>query len=338
MYQYSLVVLGGTFDHFHKGHELFLEFILERSRNMLLGLTTDKFAHQKNLRNSIEPYNTRKQTLEAFFNTHQAGDRVQILPIDNVFIPKVWENLHIEAIIVTQESKKGAEFINKDRNNRNLPKLPIVVFPLVQGEGGLHISSYAVRSGQMTRDGKLYIKKEWLEKGLILPAHLRPKLAEPFGTLITNFSEWIRSSEVPQKEIIVTVGDWVTKSFNENNIEQWCSVIDWHVQRKRSFNTLLELGFTKEISTYKISNASGSITPALFKAVQSISDNHSSSRVLLEVQGEEDLAVLPFLLILPLGYVIFYGQPNVGIVRIDVAEGSKSKAQTIANSFVFPPN
>jgi len=51
------------------------------------------------------------------------------------------------------------------------------------------------------------------------------------------------------------------------------------------------------------------------------------------VDGEEDLAVLPVLLIAPLGFSIFYGQPNEGLVQVQVTEENKEQAYQFVNSF-----
>ena len=48
MMKYKLVVCGGTFDHFHRGHREFLRHILSVSSKVLIGLTTDKYLKEKN--------------------------------------------------------------------------------------------------------------------------------------------------------------------------------------------------------------------------------------------------------------------------------------------------
>ena len=50
------------------------------------------------------------------------------------------------------------------------------------------------------------------------------------------------------------------------------------------------------------------------------------------VKGEEDLAVLPCLLIAPEDAVILYGQPNEGLVFVNVSEG-KDKANKLMTYF-----
>jgi hypothetical protein len=54
----------------------------------------------------------------------------------------------------------------------------------------------------------------------------------------------------------------------------------------------------------------------------------------LKIMGEEDLLGLPLIHSLPLGSVMFYGQPGMGVVMIEVNEETKGKfARFIKSSF-----
>ena len=116
--KYNLVVCGGTFDHFHKGHKEFLRYALTISNKLLVGITTDAYINSKNKGEWIQDYKVRKQSLENFFINEYAVDRVRIEPIDDIFIPKVWESLAIEALIVSKDSVSGAEKINLRRKEQ----------------------------------------------------------------------------------------------------------------------------------------------------------------------------------------------------------------------------
>ena len=86
----------------------------------------------------------------------------------------------------------------------------------------------------------------------------------------------------------------------------------------------------------EVSNSAGCLTSALFKSVSEILNLvNSNKRLILKVNGEEDLSVLPFLLLAPIGFVIFYGQPGFGIVKIEVTEENKEIAYNIVSSFIF---
>src|SRR5206468_5728754 len=58
------VVLGGTFDILHKGHEALLRAAFEgRPEQVLIGLTTDRFARESRTR--VNPYAVRERNLRS---------------------------------------------------------------------------------------------------------------------------------------------------------------------------------------------------------------------------------------------------------------------------------
>ena len=83
-----------------------------------------------------------------------------------------------------------------------------------------------------------------------------------------------------------------------------------------------------------ITNPAGSLTPEVFKAAKDIiAQEKNNSQYIVKIEGEEDLAVLPFLLAAPLGFTILYGQPNEGVVQIEVSEENKDMGYSIVSQF-----
>jgi hypothetical protein len=52
------------------------------------------------------------------------------------------------------------------------------------------------------------------------------------------------------------------------------------------------------------------------------------------VEGEEDLAVIPLILAAPEGAMVLYGQPGEGVVVCEVTDAAKEKAETLLSCFV----
>ncbi len=334
MEHYKLIVCGGTFDYLHEGHKAFLRFMLGLSDKILLGLTSDRYTHGKT-KDFIEPYDVRKKDLETFLIQEKVLDKVVIEPIDDVYIPEQWEKLPIEAIFVSEESRNGADLVNHKREKEGLHQLPIVVFPLVKSVDGGIISSTKIRNGEINHLGRPWIKPLWYEKTLQLTDEQRGKLTDPFGELITDFSRWIGLNKIPAEKLI-TVGDVITKSCNDLDLKQKVSVIDFLTQRQKTFFNILELGFIGTERIFSITNQSSHIMPEAFRVARQIfSPFQIQERIIVQVSGEEDLVVLPFLLAAPLGFVILYGQPKLGVVKIVVSEQSKEKAYVIVDNFTL---
>ena len=327
--RFNIAVCGGTFDHFHKGHESFLHFILSSSNKIILGLTTDGFTQNKTLNNSVENYEERKNSIEEFFEKETALDRLEIEPIDNLFIPKKWERLKIDAIVVSRDTVKGAEIINQDRKKRGLLELKIIVAPMTFADSNKELSSFRIRQGEINREGKLYIHPLWLKKDLMLPENLRKELQKPFGELLTG----MESLSMSKNNLVITVGDITTKMFNEKSLGQNLSVIDFKVAREKKFADIKELGFVGKESVFNVDNPAGFIKADLFRKLDDLFKNGVQEKTILLVNGEEDLAVLPLVLLAPLGSLIFYGQPNQGMVKVVVSEGTKDKAYELVNRF-----
>ena len=327
--KYNIVVCGGTFDHFHKGHREFLRYGLSIGKKLLLGLTTDKYIRHKKLNNSIESYEKRKDSIEKFLKSEKALERVEIEPIEDIYIPKVWESLLIEAIIVSKNTIENAKKINLERQEHKKYPLVVKTFPLVKNNNNEYISSSKIRNGTMDREGKPYLYPLWLKHNLKITKTLRRKLKKPFGELIRNEKN-IKSLKYSH---LITVGDVATSTFNKLGFRQDTSIIDFRVARKRIFSSIHDLGFLGKEEVVKANNPSGYLTADLFQVASNLFRYPKDKQKVILIEGEEDLSVLPLILVSPLNSAIFYGQPNEGIVKVEVSEETKDKAYSIVNKF-----
>jgi len=337
----NLVVCGGTFDHFHKGHEEFLSYALSIGEKIIIGLTSDKYVRNLKLLTSlklrgaskiqnsklIEGYGIRKNRLEEFLSRKKVQDKTTVLKIDDLFGPTLSKNLLIDAIIISEESKKGADIINQKRKDLGLAPLKILIFPSVKAEDGKFISSTRIRDGEINREGRLYIKPLWLKKNLILPEDLRGELKKPFGKIVEKVEQNDNAS------YIIAVGDETSRKFNSNSINQNISVIDFKVARREIFSSFSDLGFPKDEIVITANNPAGHLTHDLFSKVLKIIKSDFDKRIILKITGEEDLVVLPLILAVPLNTVIYYGQPNMGLVEILISEDIKEKAYNLVSKF-----
>jgi cytidyltransferase-like protein len=324
MTKFKLVACGGTFDLFHAGHKAFIKDVLDRSEKVVLGITGD--AYVKNFKHNldIEAFEVRKTAVEEFLDSIRARDKVAIIEISTAYEPYLGTSHHYQAIVVTNQTKQAAKEINLKRQQNGIPRLEVVISLMKKAEDGGPISSTRIRNGEINRDGRPYLNPEWQNKNLVLPEALRVELQNPWGEVFDEIPQNIDGAKT------VVVGDATAQKFNQKNIGQFLSIVDFLIHREVRFHQLSEVGFNGQ-DVIKILNPHTVVTPELFKAVRSAFNAKNKTVILIE--GEDDLAVLPVLLIAPLGFSIFYGQPDEGLVQIVVTEENKEKAYELAQNF-----
>ena len=323
--KYRLLALGGTFDHLHSGHKAFLRWSFSQAEHVLLGLTTDMFV-QTNKNDRIQSFVTRKKILEQFFQTEHVIAKVTIIPIDDVYGPLLATDFPVDSLAVTDATYKNAQAINRQRHKLHLPQLSLVRMPLMTGENNLPISSTAIRAGSMSKQGNQWVKNDWQHGTYRMPEALRSILQQPFGTVATKLPDHINPLT------IITVGDVTTQFFNKHHIGQKLSIVDFIVERHKKFSSLEEIGFTQTIRKKTFSNPAGHIVGKAWKIIKDSLKEPSSC--VIQVDGEEDLLVLVCLLVAPLGYTIFYGQPGQGMVQLTVTHEEKQYAFDLMSKFV----
>lgn len=324
MVKFNLVVCGGTFDLFHAGHKAFIQDALNISEKVLLGITDDSYIQTFKNNLGIEDFQARKFAVERFLDLIHATDRVQIVGIGNAYEPYLETSTNYQAIVVTNQTEQVARDINLKRLQNNIPQFEVVVSVMKKAQDGGLISSTRIRNGEINRSGRLYLNSEWRNKNLILPENLRSVLQQPWGKIFTDAPQNIDGSKV------IVVGDATAQKFNQKNIGQFLSIIDFLIQREIKFSGLPELGFNNQ-NSQQVRNPHGMITSELFEAIHLAFK--AKTQTVIQIEGEDDLAVLPVLLIAPLGFSIFYGQPNEGLVQVIVSEENKEKAYALASKF-----
>lgn len=142
----------------------------------------------------------------------------------------------------------------------------------------------------------------------------------PLGKLYADFEDAI--PKIKEASFLISVGDQTTKNLVDNDLIPDLVIIDNRIQRKDHNHDIIR---TENI--LEADNPAGTITENLWETIEkaiSLTLKDSENRIIV-VKGEEDLAVLPCLLVAPENAVVLYGQPNEGLVFVNVFEG-KDKA------------
>ncbi len=315
---YETVVCGGTFDRLHKGHKAFLRYGLSLCQKFIVGLTSDSFVRTIKKQQGVLSYTKRFEALHLFLKDEGQGDKVTIVEINDIFGPTISEPFGNTALLATEDTKKNAEKINQERKKRHLSPLTVILFPLVRNEDNTVVSSTSIRNNQ----GKTYF----------LPSDLRETLQKPFSDLVVDFPKWVERT-VLDSATLITVGDAITKHSNNLSLGQRLSVVDHMIARKPQEKDVRSLGFLGNEQIIPVKNPAGSLTKDVFDAVFTYFSKMPKARTIMEVSGEEDLVVLPIILFAPIGYTILYGQPNQGVVVVEVTKKTKQKAASLLANF-----
>jgi uncharacterized protein (UPF0218 family) len=158
---------------------------------------------------------------------------------------------------------------------------------------------------------------------LTLPEEHRKLFKEPFGELHQNIEEIVPLISLGT---VYAVGDVVTHNLHRNGITPAIAVIDGHTMRSPCSHMPAHRG---EIISVK--NPAGTLTDELIRAL-TYAVLHPP--VTINVEGEEDLAVIPLILAAPLGAIVLYGQPHKGVVMRTVNREAQQTAQHFLDHFI----
>ncbi|MCL7387968.1 MAG: GTP-dependent dephospho-CoA kinase family protein [Thaumarchaeota archaeon] len=159
------------------------------------------------------------------------------------------------------------------------------------------------------------------DEEIIFSEDAKEKVRKPLGKLFEGkppetterLAEYIRERK---PTMLIIVGDFSAKELSRIGIHADIYVVDGRVERKLSEK------FTDE-SAFQVftKNPAGTISTDAANALKEAI--RSGKRAVVYVEGEEDLLTLPAIVLAPLGSMVVYGQPSVGVVAVEVTEDKK---------------
>lgn len=318
--QYSIVALGGSFDHLHDGHKSFIKFAAELGKALIIGVTDQHMVLQKPYAHLIQPTHVRKQAVLNFCNQNNINAR--LITLLDPYGPTIEEN-EIEAIACTTGTVAGADKINEIRNKLHFAELPIHIHPLKKDALGTGvISAQRIRAGEIDRTGIIYSTA--LQTTIQLNEKQRAFFTKIQGKIVAQ-----PTSTTNQKTLRIVVGDTCLENFVANNWHYDLGIFDLKRQRKTTASKILE----QLQSVEHIKNNSGTISTNATQKIASWLENNSFKHIF--VKGEEDLSAVSAILLAPLETQIYYGQLNKGMVECTVSESLK---EAIYSVLVNKPN
>ncbi len=157
---------------------------------------------------------------------------------------------------------------------------------------------------------------------LRLPEDQRHLFTRPFGTLYPSLDPVL---PLLAGKLFFSVGDVVTEHLLQAGYPPVIAIIDGQTMRRPHDGVTIP-----EYQIINVKNPAGCISADLVNATQRAVN---AGRIVIQVAGEEDLAVLPLALASPDGSLILYGQPGEGVVVLEISPDIREKAEILLDKF-----
>lgn len=310
------------FDRFHLGHQVLIERLRHMPKPVAAVTDGELMASDLELAKIIQPLKTRVKKLEAYLADKKLSPKIQVQVISSyaelLKIPGSTVFMMFEGPCC-QETQSRALSLRKEQLGLN-DRMEFLK-PVLAEDGG-KVSSARVRRGEIDREG--HRLRGTNEPARRLEFSTRPGLKIPKGQVYDS-SEASPEKQVVQRirkehpPVVISVGDVTTASVISQDFTPNVCVVDGTTKRGQ-----FEGSFTAE-KEYVIYNPPAVIFPEAWSVMDTAI--HDNAKSLIMVEGEEDLLGFPAMLLAPLGSVLLYGQPDVGIVWSPVDEENKSRAK-----------
>jgi uncharacterized protein (UPF0218 family) len=157
---------------------------------------------------------------------------------------------------------------------------------------------------------------------LSLPSDLRGAFKESFGPVYTDASTLLADAGRP----VIAVGDVVTYHLLEAGHRPAVAVVDGRTEREAVDEEIRD-ALSDPVNAREVANRPGTLEEPLLRALADAID--AASPVTIVVDGEEDLATLPAVLVAPIGATVVYGQPGEGMVAVAVTSETKAEMRSL---------
>ena len=158
-----------------------------------------------------------------------------------------------------------------------------------------------------------------------LPDDLRDQLKNPLGNLISDNDPNKENilKKISVESIIITVGDRTTENILQLGLKPQIQIIDGLEKRSECVVPADDTISTK----LSCKNPPGEITKESMQVIKKAFSSEPPVRII--VDGEEDLLVIPVCILAPENSIVMYGQPNEGLVIVQITPEIRAKVQKI---------
>lgn len=154
---------------------------------------------------------------------------------------------------------------------------------------------------------------------------LKQELKKPLGILIQDrdVTRQTISRYIRPDSYLVSVGDATSEKLDAIGFYQHLQIVDGVEKRKKR---KLPVSAAKKLYC---DNPAGQITEQAIKTIKEAMSMQPPVQII--VNGEEDLLVIPVCAFAPQNTLVFYGQPNEGLVIVHLTQEIRNKTKSILN-------
>lgn len=129
---------------------------------------------------------------------------------------------------------------------------------------------------------------------------------------------------------IISIGDIVSRNILEKGFPLNIFIVD-----NKSMRELIEPINVSVSKVLHLMNPAGIISNDSWRIIEEAINSDGLVKVLVE--GEDDLLTIVAVLLAPVNSMVVYGQPNEGIVVINITEEIKKEMREIINKMIYEP-
>jgi len=163
-----------------------------------------------------------------------------------------------------------------------------------------------------------------------LPETERKAFKEPLGPIFTEADDLLADAGEP----IIAVGDVVTYHLVRAGVTPHLTLVDGLTERQAVAEEIGR-GMPAVDRVETVESAAGTISAPLVEALVAGLDRDEPT--LVRVDGEEDLATLPAILVAPDGASVVYGHPGQGMARVDVTPEVREQVRVLCGRLDTEP-
>jgi hypothetical protein len=161
---------------------------------------------------------------------------------------------------------------------------------------------------------------------LRLPNSLRDDLKIPLGFLLKDTTKENISKQIPKNSYIITVGDATTEKMLSLGFAPSLQIVDGYEKRGKRIPP------QSNATKLHCDNPAAQITQSAIDAIKQALSTNPPIQIL--VNGEEDLLVIPVCIHAPENSVVLYGQPNEGLVIVQITQEIRNKTKNLLDRMI----